>query len=79
MPDVTVRYFAMLREARQCELEEVSLPAGTTASQAFTILFGASPLASLPVAFAVNEAYVDAGRVLEPGDELSFIPPVGGG
>ena len=33
----------------------------------------------LPVMYAVNSAYVDGGQPLQHGDEVAFIPPLGGG
>jgi molybdopterin converting factor small subunit len=33
----------------------------------------------LPVMFAVNQQYVTADHPLVEGDEVAFIPPLGGG
>jgi molybdopterin converting factor small subunit len=73
---VTVRYFAVLRELRGVSVEAVDLPAGTSAAAAFALLF---PAFALPVAFAVNEAAAPGSTVLAEGDELVFLPPLGGG
>lgn len=73
---VTVRHFASLREARGVPEERVELPTGTSARDAYAILGLPS---ALPVAYAVNQLRVDGGTVLRDGDELVFLPPLGGG
>lgn len=82
---VTVRYFALLREAAGRESETVDLPNG------------ASTLADLLAALkerhgglgtyirgrnilcAVNQEYTGREAVLEDGDEVALLPPVSGG
>ena len=79
---VRIRYFAGLREATKTEGETVDLPDGATATDARALLGERYPtLARLlpPCAVAVNRAYVAAAAPLRDGDELVFIPPVGGG
>lgn len=78
MPTVTVRYFAQLREARGVEVERVEIPAGTTAAALYARLFP-GPLAALPVGFARNHALCRRDEPLADGDEVAFLPPVGGG
>lgn len=73
---VHVLYFATLREQRGKSEEYIQLPEGTTASAAYAIL---CPPALLPVAYAINERYADASTPLKDGDELVFLPPLGGG
>ncbi|MDP2309996.1 MAG: MoaD/ThiS family protein [Pseudomonadota bacterium] len=73
---VTALYFATLRERRGTGSEGVDLPVGTTASGAFALIF---PGLSLTVAYAVNEATVGSETVLVEGDEVAFLPPLGGG
>lgn len=73
---VTLRYFAVLRELRGADREEIELPEGTTAGEAYRR--SGCPV-DLPVGFAVNTAFVKAGAVLADGDELAFLPPLGGG
>jgi molybdopterin synthase sulfur carrier subunit len=73
---VTVRWFASLRERRGAAVEEVELPEPCTAGQAYALL---CPPAELPVAYAVNEERVRPGTALKAGDEVVFLPPVGGG
>jgi len=79
MSDVQVRYFAVLREQRGCDAEAVPLQAGETVGALYARLFPPGPEGTLPVMFAVNQAYVQADAALSPGDEVAFIPPLGGG
>ncbi|MCB9870764.1 MAG: MoaD/ThiS family protein [Planctomycetes bacterium] len=45
-----------------------------------SLLAEAAPeLLRVPVAFAVNQGYAEAGRRLADGDEVAFIPPISGG
>ena len=73
---VTVRWFASLRERRGVAEEEVDLPEVCTAREAYVRL---CPPAELPVAYAVNEERVRPDTVLRAGDEVVFLPPLGGG
>ena len=79
---VRIRYFAGLREATKIEGEALDLPDGASAADVRALLGERYPaLARLlpPCAVAVNRAYVAADAPLHNGDELVFIPPVGGG
>lgn len=76
---VLVRHFASLRERRGRDEEELELAAGTTAGQLYLSLFPPGPEGTLPVLFAVNREYTRAGHVLADGDEVVFVPPLGGG
>jgi sulfur-carrier protein len=79
---VHVRYFAALRERVGKDDEELEIPAGASVGQVRLSLIERHPaLAStLPTcAAAVNRAYVSAETALNEGDELVFIPPLGGG
>ena len=79
---VRIRYFAGLREATKIEGETLDLPDDATAADVRALLGERYPaLARLlpPCAVAVNRAYVAADAPLRDGDELVFIPPVGGG
>jgi molybdopterin synthase catalytic subunit/molybdopterin synthase sulfur carrier subunit len=73
---VTVRHFASLRETRGVAEERVDLAAGTSARAAYAIL---GLPARLPVAYAINRERVDGNTELHDGDELVFLPPLGGG
>ena len=80
MPAVIVRYFAMLRDLRSAEGEErVEIAPDETVDALYERLFPPGPEGRLPVGYAVNLEYVRAGRALTDGDEVAFIPPVGGG
>lgn len=73
---MTARYFAALRERRGASTETLELPDGTTAAEAYATVF---PGLGLRVAYAVNQATVPGDTVLRPGDEVAFLPPLGGG
>ncbi len=80
---VSVRLFAMLREAVGASSVELSLEPGSTVADAIERLSGDDRLrdllARLPIRSAVNREYAEAGTVLAAGDELALIPPVSGG
>jgi len=79
---VHVRYFAALREKVGRDTEDLSIPAEATVDQARAALIERYPqLASTLAgcAAAVNRAYASAETSLADGDELVFIPPLGGG
>jgi molybdopterin synthase catalytic subunit/molybdopterin converting factor small subunit len=82
MPTITLRHFAIVREAVGAETEERMYPAGTTAADVAADFAARYPriaglLRSSPL--MVNAAYADAAAPLNDGDELAFIPPVAGG
>lgn len=75
-------YFAMFREHFGASTAHVDVPAGTTAGQMFDLVTAQHPaLAGMRAStlVMVNEAYADAGHVLQDGDEVALIPPVSGG
>ena len=76
---VHVRYFAVLRERAGRSEDTVQIDPGTTATELYRVLFPPGPDGSLPVMFAVNQVYVPGDQQLCDGDELAFIPPLGGG
>lgn len=76
---VEVRYFAVLRERRGHEAERVEVAPGTGVAALFARLFPEEAEGGLRVAFAVNQVYAPADTVLSEGDEVAFIPPLGGG
>ncbi len=79
---VTVLLFASLREGAGAGKLELELADGTTISGLMFRLERDYPgLAShLPHAKpAVNRRLADGARILHDGDEIAFLPPVGGG
>ena len=52
---------------------------GVTVSELYATLFPAGPEGQMPVAYARNQSAVDGDAVLSDGDEVAFLPPLGGG
>ena len=76
---VTVHYFSVLRERMgQCE-QSIEVEDGRAVGALYLRLFPADQNGVLPVMFAVNQEYVDGDHILQDGDEVAFIPPLGGG
>ena len=73
---IQVFYFAQLREERGCSYEDRSVEPGTNVSSIFTLIFGRDPNG---IRFAVNQSYVESTVVPSDGDEVAFLPPLGGG
>ena len=79
---ITLRYFALWREALGRAEETREVAAGTTVGALFDALTADQPrLAALRDAtmLLVNQEYVSATTALNEGDEVVFIPPVSGG
>ncbi len=76
---VTVYYFAVLRERSGQREESIELVSGTSVSKLYEHLFGGEKEGIMPVMFAVNHEYVEPNHILQDGDEVAFIPPLGGG
>ena len=76
---VKVRYFAALREWRGRDDELVDIEEELTVEALYHRLIPAREGRRLPVMYAVNLCYAPASQVLCAGDEVAFIPPVGGG
>lgn len=77
---ISVSYFALLREERGLEREEIDISANTV-EELFHLLkerYNFSLRQELLRA-AVNEEYVPWSYSLQEGDEVVFIPPVAGG
>lgn len=80
--NVTVLYFAALRELRATDEESVELPDGATVEALAALLEERHErlrgrLAA--VRFAVNEEFADPAQALADGDVVALIPPVAGG
>ena len=79
---VTVLYFAMLRERRGLDRETLELPEGGDVATALAMIAKENthlaPL--LPrIQVAVNHVMAPATQALADGDEVALIPPVSGG
>ena len=78
MPTVTIRLFAQLRQAKGAETLTVDVVQGATLRQVYDQLFD-GPLQALPIAFARNHTYAKGSDAVVDGDNIAFLPPVGGG
>ena len=79
---VTLRLFAVFREALGTSTLTQEVPEGTTVEQVLAQLIDRFPAlagAEAAVSFSVNRTYATAETVLQAGDEVAFIPPVSGG
>jgi molybdopterin synthase catalytic subunit len=79
---VTVLYFAMLRERRGASQETVELPEGGDVATVLAVIAKRSPELApwLPrIQVAVNQIMAPATHALVDGDEVALIPPVSGG
>jgi molybdopterin synthase sulfur carrier subunit len=80
MNNVTVQYFAILREQRGLAQEKLATAAATPG--ALYDELRARHKFTLPadrVRAAVNDEFVDSAAPLRDGDRIVFIPPVAGG
>lgn len=77
---IRVRFFALAREIVGASQLEMELPEGTTVQALNARLLQTYPrLATLALRFAVNARYAGTETLLNDGDEVAYIPPVGGG
>lgn len=77
--DVTVKYFANLRDKMGRADEKVALNGGpTTVADLWRQLSGGEAMPA-NILIAVNMEYKDASTVIKAGDEVAFFPPVTGG
>ncbi len=86
--EVTVRLFAALREQFGTAAVSLTLPDGADLPALMSALmehFAELPSAARDqlqadnVRVAVNQELIEGQRVLQPGDEVAFLPPVTGG
>ena len=73
---ILVRYFAILREQKGVGEEKIHLSETMSVAALYAKLFGCEPNG---MRFAINEVYVDEGQIVKDGDEVVFLPPLGGG
>ncbi len=84
MSDITIRirYFASLREQTGKQEETLTLPQESNVADVRAHLLarysGLQPILERCL-YAVNRGYVPLDTLLHEGDELVFIPPMGGG
>lgn len=82
MPTVTVRYFAIVREAVGRDREELTLPDGATAGDVLDTVLARQPSLAggrRSLMLMVNQTYAAPATGLADGDEVALIPPVSGG
>ncbi len=82
MLTVTVRYFAMAREAVGRTADEMEFDEGVTAGDVLEAVIRGNPALAAgrrSLMLMVNQVYADPGTVLANGDEVALIPPVSGG
>lgn len=84
MNDVTVHFFASLREAVGTAQISLPLTKSTTVSGLVSLIAEQhedwqSVLNDTDVLVAVNQTMVDRDYGVKPGDEVAFLPPVTGG
>ena len=74
---ITLLYFAQLAEERglRTQTMQLSLEA-ITLRDLFVQIFQRQPQG---IRFAQNQEYVSATTLIMDGDEIAFIPPLGGG
>ncbi len=80
--NIRIRYFASLRETTGQSEEALILPEGATVAALREILLARYPRLQTVIEralCAVNHQYVSLETTLREGDEVVFIPPVGGG
>jgi molybdopterin synthase sulfur carrier subunit len=80
MKNITVQYFAILREQRGLAVENL-LTDVVTPLELYAQLQGDHQF-SLPadrIRIAINDNFADATSILREGDRVVFIPPVAGG
>ncbi|HEY0754696.1 MAG TPA: molybdopterin converting factor subunit 1 [Ktedonobacteraceae bacterium] len=79
---IRMRYFASLREVTGLREEALDITEETTVAGVRARLLERYPALEGPLARAVcaiNHQYVTLETPLKEGDEIVFIPPVGGG
>lgn len=77
---ITVKFFALLREQAGCREATLATSAATPAAlyTKLMISHGLKVPQSILI-YAVNERYVPGDSPLAAGDRVAFIPPVAGG
>lgn len=80
--NIRIRYFASFREITEKNEEHLTVQDGASVANVRALLVSRYPRLE-PImgrsVCAVNRGYVSAESALHEGDELVFIPPMGGG
>lgn len=79
---VVVRLFASVREALGREELRLELPAGSTVREVRQEVERLAPQAGPLLErclLARNRTFASLGEAVQEGDEIAFLPPVGGG
>jgi len=81
---LTVVYFGKLMDAAGTDTETVEVPSDITDSDVLTKWLDefhgmAGALRAPSVRLAINDRFLNAPQALRDGDEVAFMPPVGGG
>ena len=79
MHTVIVHYFAVLREKKGVDKESVEFLEHETVEELFLRLFPGLGKEPIRVGFAINQHHCPGVQALMDGDEVAFIPPLGGG
>lgn len=80
--NIRIRYFASLRETTEKNEETLTLPEGASVAALRDVLLARYPRLQTVMeraVCAINHHYVSIETELHEGDEVVFIPPVGGG
>jgi molybdopterin converting factor small subunit len=78
--EIQVKLFAAARELAGAGLIVKAFPPGMTVQDVAEVLFETYPgLRKMKLQFAVNAIYARPETPLKDGDQVAFIPPVGGG
>ncbi len=75
--NITVKYFASLREQQGKSEEILDLNEETSIAEVWESVTGSNEAEN--VLMAINMAYVKPDAIVKDGDEVAFFPPVTGG
>jgi len=80
--NVHVQFFSRLRDLAGTSETEIEHPAGATVAELLELLYSRTPALrgwDKSILVAAGVEFVDRDYVLEPGDQISIMPPVQGG
>ena len=75
--NITVKYFASLRERQGTNEESLHLERAIPVAQVWQRVSGSAETGA--ICMAINMEYVKPGALVKDGDEVAFFPPVTGG